>query len=107
MRTASGPRVGWMFAALLAFLGLWLLVVPPPGWVQTALLAALAFAFAYAVLGLCLEVPVLIGMGSAMAALALAGYLLARPDFGIWMAVSVGGGLLAGGSLLLARGIRG
>ncbi len=92
-----GRRLFWFWILLFAYGFVWLRLLEPrsPGQIEAFIVVLVMFA--YAVMGLWLDSGFLLGLGLAVTALTVLGYLLLPGVFDLWMAVGGGGALLASG----------
>ena len=102
-----GHTLGWFWCALGLFAIVWLTMLWPWHPLQMNAFLVTLVMFAYVVMGMWLLAPALIVIGIAIAVTTAIGYLLTVlttfAGYNLWMAVSGGGGLIAGGFYLRWR----
>lgn len=107
VRSRSGLRIALLSMCVFAYAVVWILIARPLSWQQTSLLATSALLMLYIAIGLWVEAPLLLWIGGIGTADALSGYLFLHQWFGLWMALTIGGGFITVGVLgLLPRGER-
>ncbi|WP_420643960.1 hypothetical protein [Candidatus Leptofilum sp.] len=105
--TQTGPKLGLFYPVFLGFCLLWLLLVRPESWQETAVLAISFLGFAVVVNGILLNVRLFMWIGLIGTGLAVAVYLWLPAQFGLIVGLGAGGGMIAAGLRLLMRGRRG
>jgi len=113
VRSPVDKRIFWFCLFLLLYAGLWMGLLFPfikvrgveestMFWTHLWAIVATVPLFAYVVMGLWLE-HFMIWIGLAVTATTVAGLFLLQPVFGLWMAATGGGTLLATGLLIRNR----
>jgi len=92
----TGGRIGWTWAALVAFYCAAFAVLRPTEPSQFAAFPALLVALSYALMGIWTW-PRYAVLGIAVAVATLFGYFAVASHFALWTAVVMGSGLILGG----------
>jgi hypothetical protein len=92
-----GARLFWFSILLIVYGFAWGSLIGPHNERQMAAFIVMLVMFGYVILGLWLESGFMLGLGLAVTALTMAGYLLLRETFNLWMAVAGGGALATSG----------
>lgn len=100
----SGVRIGRFYAALFGFSLLWLWLLRPATWQQTALFVTTLLLFSVVVVGGLLGQRRMVWGGVAGTAVALAGYFLLPGAFALWLALLGGLPMLIAGLILVWQG---
>lgn len=95
--TQTGPKLGLFYLAFSGFCVLWLFLVWPESWEETAVLAITFLGFAVVVNGILLNVRQLLVAGLVGTALTVAIYLWLAPYFGLIVGLVGGGGMIVAG----------
>ncbi len=90
-------RLFWFAILLCAYGFAWGWLMKPQDGRQIAAFIVMLVMFGYVVLGLWLESAFLLILGLAVTVLTIAGYLLLRETFDLWMAIAGGGALFVSG----------
>jgi len=91
-------QISLFWVTVLGYLLAICLMLPRMHWADQLLLIVTFLMFAYVLMGIWLQTPILVTIGLAVTALAWAGRLLLPPHFFLlWMAVFGGGGLFLPG----------
>ncbi len=97
-------QISLFWVAVLGYLMAICLMLPRMYWADQLLLIVAFLMFAYVVMGIWLQTPILVLVGLAVTAVAWAGRLLLPPRyFLLWMAVFGGGGLFLPGLYVKLR----
>lgn len=97
-------QISFFWVAVMGYLLAICLMLPRMFWADQLLLIVTFLMFAYVVMGIWLQTPILVTIGLAVTALAWAGRLLLPPRyFLLWMAVFGGGGLFLPGLYVKLR----
>ena len=97
-------QMTFFWVAVMGYLIAICLMLPKLHWPDQLLLIVAFLMFAYVVMGIWLQTPLLIGIGLAVTAIAWAGRLLLPPRyFLLWMAIFGGGGLFVPGLFVRLR----
>lgn len=102
----TGPKLGLIYPVFLGFCLLWLYLVRPESWQETAVLAISFLGFAVVLNGILLKVRLLIVAGLVGTALAVGIYLWFVAQFGLIVGLVGGGGMIVAGLRFLMGGQR-
>ena len=101
----TGPKLGLFYPVFIGFCLLWLYLVQPASWQETAVLAISFLGFAVVLNGILLKVRSLIAAGLVGTVLSTAVYLWFAAQFGLIVGLVGGGGMIVAG-LRFVRGRR-
>jgi hypothetical protein len=102
-RSATGPRVVFVFLALLGFALLWFFVMQPASFKQDALFVITVFLFGGVVAGIITRVLALVITNLSMAVLVVLGYYLVPAYFFLWTAIFSGLAMVGIGLVMRLR----
>ncbi|MAT99363.1 MAG: hypothetical protein CL608_19665 [Anaerolineaceae bacterium] len=104
--TQTGPKLGLFYPVFLGFCLLWLFLVQPQSWQETAVFAISFLGFAVVLSGILLKVRSLIAAGLVGTALAVGIYLWFVAQFGLVVGLVGGGGMIVAGLRFFIGGQR-
>jgi hypothetical protein len=102
----TGPKLGLFYPVFIGFCLLWLYLVRPESWQETAILTISFLGFAVVLNGILLKVRSLIAAGLVGTVLSTAVYLWFAAQFGLIVGLVGGGGMIVAGLRFLIRGQR-
>jgi hypothetical protein len=100
----TGPKLGLFYPVFIGFCLLWLYLVQPESWQETAVLAISFLGFAVVLNGILLKVRSLIAAGLVGTVLSTAVYLWFAARFGLIVGLVGGGGMIVAGLRFLIGG---
>lgn len=97
-------RIFWFWTLLFAYTYMWILIMKPYSGIQVNAFICTVIMFAYVVIGLWFETPIMIGLGLLITGFTMVGvYIIAPAYYCLWMAPTAGGALLGTGLYLWLR----